>query len=115
MGPTRAARRTERGSGRQARRPRLEPVAVHIRGDSGLGKSTLVLRFLDEVRGETPELAVLRGRGQALAMGTFSCAAVVSQLLQGPERLDLARVLDVLGALVAELRASLSAPSEKSP
>ncbi|EDM76186.1 serine/threonine protein kinase, partial [Plesiocystis pacifica SIR-1] len=43
-------------------RSRLEPVAVHIRGDSGLGKSALVLRFLDQARAEAPGLAVLRGR-----------------------------------------------------
>lgn len=37
-------------------------VAISIRGESGIGKSTLVRQFLDELRADEPSLVVLRGR-----------------------------------------------------
>ena len=36
--------------------------AVFVRGGSGMGKSTLVRRFLEEVSAEAPEAVILRGR-----------------------------------------------------
>ncbi len=38
------------------------PEAVLIRGESGMGKSALIRRFLDEVRTETPDALILEGR-----------------------------------------------------
>jgi tetratricopeptide (TPR) repeat protein len=37
-------------------------VAVSIEGESGIGKTTLVQQFIDDLRAEDPELVVLRGR-----------------------------------------------------
>jgi len=42
-------------------RATVAPVAVHIRGNSGQGKSTLVNRFLSDIR-DAGEVVILRGR-----------------------------------------------------
>ena len=57
----RAAELAELDDGLAVVRDQLAPVTVHVRGNSGQGKSALVARFLASAR-ERAELVVLRGR-----------------------------------------------------
>jgi hypothetical protein len=66
-------------------------VAVHVRGASGMGKTALVWRFLDEIAGSEPNAVILAGRCyEREAVAYKALDSLVDSLSQYLKRLPLA-------------------------
>lgn len=77
-------------------------IAVHIKGEAGIGKSRLVHEFLKDQCAEDPSVAVLQGQTLSYAQPPYSLwISVLRNLLSiGPgDRMDYARLRQRVGEL----------------